>query len=142
MDEHAVAAAVLAGPDAIVAADTAGVITYWNAGAERIFGYPAAEARGASLDLIIPERLRDRHWQGWRRVMDTGRSRYGDADVLAVPGRRRDGTPLSVEFSLHPVRDPDGAVRGIAATLRDVTARFTEVRQLRRELAALRSATE
>lgn len=140
MDEHEVAAAVLAGPDAIIAADAEGVITYWNAGAERIFGYSAAEARGASLDLIIPERLRERHWQGWHRVMQSGRSRYGADDLLSVPGRRRDGTPLSVEFTIHPVRDRDGALRGIAATLRDVTTRFNETRELRKELAALRSA--
>lgn len=135
MHEAEIAAAVIAGPDAVVAADAEGVITFWNAGAERIFGFPADEAVGSSLDLIIPERLRDRHWQGWRQVMATGRSRYTDDDLLSVPGRRRDGTPLSVEFTIHPLTGPDGSLTGIAATLRDVTARFEELRALRKELA-------
>lgn len=103
IEERDVAAAVLSGPDAIIAADPSGVIIYWNAGAERIFGHPAEEALGASLDLIIPERLRDRHWQGWKQVMRTGRSRYDADDLLSVPGHRRDGTPISVEFTLHPI---------------------------------------
>ena len=59
--------------DAIIAADSDGIIRFWNPGAERIFGHAAADAIGHSLDLIIPERLRGRHWQGYRRTIATGR---------------------------------------------------------------------
>jgi PAS domain S-box-containing protein len=82
--------------DAIIAADRRGIIVYWNSGAERIFGFAAAEAIGQSLDLIIPERLRQRHWHGYEHTMTTGESRYGAGDVLAVPALRKDGTTISV----------------------------------------------
>ncbi|BBY83684.1 PAS domain S-box protein [Mycolicibacterium pulveris] len=137
MDEASIAAAILSGPDAIIAADRQGVVTFWNPGAQRIFGFTADEAVGESLDLIIPERLRARHWEGWKKVMATGQSRYGAGDLLAVPAIRRDGTRISVEFTIHPLRDEGGDMWGFAATLRDVTARFEETRQLRRQLAAL-----
>lgn len=94
-----VARAVLAGPDAIIAADRDGVITFWNPGAERIFGLTGEKAIGRSLDIIIPIRLRGLHWDGWRSVTAGGRSRYGDGDVLAVPAVGPDGAALSVEFS-------------------------------------------
>ena len=81
--------------DAIVAADEDGVVRFWNPGAERIFGYASAEAVGQTLDIIIPERQRARHWAGYRQVMATGESRYGRGDVLAVPGVRKDGGPGS-----------------------------------------------
>ncbi len=136
MDEQAIAQAILSGPDAIVAADTDGVIRFWNAGAERIFGHSAEHAIGRSLDLIIPERLRERHWAGWQQVIATGQSRYGAADLLAVPGVRQDGTTVSVEFTIHPVRDTAGQLVGLAATMRDVTQQFNELRELRRRAAA------
>jgi PAS domain S-box-containing protein len=120
--------------DAIVAADQDGVIRFWNPGAERLFGYSSAEAIGRSLDLIIPERLRDRHWDGYRKVMAGAESRYGDADLLSVPALRADGTTISVEFTVGPLRS-GGRLMGIAAILRDVTKRFEELRALRRRLA-------
>src|SRR5690348_17806723 len=88
--------------DAIVYADSEGVIRFWNAGATRIFGYPPSEAIGQSLDLIIPERQRVRHWEGYRRVMQTGQSRYGAGELLAVPALRKDGARISVEFTIVP----------------------------------------
>ncbi len=136
MDERVIAAAVLSGPDAIVCADPDGVITFWNPGAERVFGFTAAQAIGQSLDLIIPARLRERHWAGWQRVMATGESRFGAGDMLAVPAVRQDGTTISVEFTIHPLKDAEAQMIGIAATIRDVTARFEETRELRRRLAA------
>jgi PAS domain S-box-containing protein len=136
VDEQAIAQAILSGPDAIVAADTDGVIRFWNAGAERIFGHAAQDAIGQSLDLIIPERLRERHWAGWQQVIATGQSRYGAAELLAVPGVRQDGSTVSVEFTIHPVRDAGGQLAGLAATLRDVTEQFNELRELRRRAAA------
>ena len=137
-DENLIARSILSGPDAIVAADRSGVITYWNPGAQRIFGFSAAEATGRSLDLIIPERLRDAHWTGWQKVMDTGRSRYHDDDLLAVPALHRDGSTISVEFSISPLLDDDAGLVGIAATLRDVTTKFQETRALHREVRELR----
>jgi PAS domain S-box-containing protein len=128
--------------DAIVAADREGVIRFWNPGAERLFGYTGGEALGRSLDLIVPERLRARHWEGYDRVMATGQSRYGEADVLAVPALRKDGTAISVEFTIMPLRDQDGGLIALAALMRDVTKRFEETRELKRRLAeATRRAT-
>ena len=121
--------------DAIIAADAQGVIRFWNLGAERIFGFTAADAVGQSLDLIIPERQRDRHWRGYHHVMQTGRSRYGDGDILAVPGVRKDGTRISLEFTIVPLRDGSGGLTGMGAILRDVTTRFNELRTLRKKLA-------
>jgi len=140
MDESLIARAILSGPDAIVAADREGIMTFWNAGAHRIFGFTAEQALGQSLDLIIPDRLRARHWIGWQQVMTTGTSRYGAGDLLAVPALRQDGAMISVEFTIHPLRDTSGQLGGIAATLRDVTARFEETRELRRRLTALSPA--
>jgi PAS domain S-box-containing protein len=129
-------------PDAVIYADTEGKIRFWNAAANRIFGFAEGEALGASLDLIIPERLRARHWQGYDEVMRGRDSRYGEGDVLAVPAQRKDGRQISVEFTILPLRDEAGALLGIAAFLRDVTARFEEMRALRRDLAALKAQTD
>jgi PAS domain S-box-containing protein len=117
--------------DAIIAADAAGVILVWNPGAERIFGFTASDVIGQSLDVIIPEALRERHWHGYHQVMRTGTSRYGQGDLLAVPGVRKDGKRISLEFTIVPLRAKDGSLKGIGAILRDVTARFEELRSLR-----------
>jgi PAS domain S-box-containing protein len=128
--------------DAIIAADNDGIIRFWNAGAERIFGYSRGDALGQSLDIIIPERLRERHWTGYRHVMATGTSRYGRGDVLAVPGLRKDGSRLSLEFTITLLRDEYGRIAGMAAILRDVTARFEELRKLKEKLAQFSRSTE
>jgi PAS domain S-box-containing protein len=120
--------------DAIVATDRDGHITFWNPGAERIFGFAANEAVGKSLDLIIPENLRARHWEGFHHVMKTGISRYGDGDLLSVPGLTKQGRRISVEFTIVILRDETG-VAGTVALMRDVTKRFEELRELRRKLA-------
>jgi PAS domain S-box-containing protein len=123
-------------PDAIVFADAAGLIQVWNAGAARMFGFSEAEAQGQTLDLIIPAGLRERHWHGFHETMQTGQTRYGDGQILAVPAVRKDGTRLSVEFTIVPFADDSGGMTGIAAIMRDVTARFEELRDLRKQLAA------
>ena len=122
--------------DAIVAADRDGLIRFWNPGAERIFGFSSAEAVGQSLDLIIPERQRARHWDGYRAVMRTGESRYDHGDLLSVPSLRKDGARISVEFTIIPLKDAEGRMEGMAAIMRDVTKRFEELRALRQKLAA------
>jgi PAS domain S-box-containing protein len=121
--------------DAVVATDRDGKIRVWNPGAERIFGHRAAEALGQSLDLIIPERLRVRHWDGFRRVMATGGSHYGAGDLLSVPGLRKDGQRISLEFTIVPLKDEQGQMHGLAAVMRDVTSRFEEIRGLKQKLA-------
>jgi PAS domain S-box-containing protein len=122
--------------DAIIAADKGGIIRFWNPGAERIFGFAAAEAIGQSLDIIVPERLRQSHWDGYDRAMQAGRTRYSEGDVLAVPARRKEGHQISIEFTVVLLRDGRGELVGIAALLRDVTKRFEEMRTLKRQLAA------
>jgi PAS domain S-box-containing protein len=128
---------VSAMPDAIVYADAEGVIRFWNSGATRIFGFAEAEAVGRSLGIIIPERLRARHWEGFRETMRTGQSRYSEGQTLSVPAIRKDGTQISVEFTIVPFTDHSGQMIGIAAIMRDTTARFDELRNLRRQLATL-----
>ena len=121
--------------DAIIAADRDGIIGFWNPGAERIFGFISNEAIGNSLDLIIPERLRQRHWDGYDRTMRTRESRYGAGDLLAVPALRKDGATISVEFTVVALRNEKGQTVGMAAMIRDVTKRFEEIRTLKRKLA-------
>jgi PAS domain S-box-containing protein len=134
--ERMLAEAILgASGDAVIATDREGVIRFWNPGAERIFGHSTEEAIGQSLDLIIPERLRARHWEGYRQVMATGESRYDHGDLLSVPSMRSDGTRISVEFTIVPLKDASGGMDGVAAVMRDVTARFEEVKALRRQVA-------
>jgi PAS domain S-box-containing protein len=123
-------------PEAVIFADRDGIIRLWNAGAEAMFGYSAVEALGQSLDVIIPENLRGRHWEGYNRVMATGETKYGK-DLLAVPGIRKDGTRVSLEFSIVMLRDDDGELLGLAAVLRDVTARWKKEKELKDRLAAL-----
>ena len=127
---------VAAAQDAIIYADRAGSIRLWNASAAILFGYTPEEALGQSLDLIIPERLRQRHWDGYHRVMATGETKYG-RELLAVPGVRKDGTRISLEFSIAMLRDEAGNVLGIAAILRDVSERFEHDRALRARLTEL-----
>lgn len=125
--------------DAIVAADRDGIIRFWNPGAERIFGHSRADCVGQSLDLIIPPRLRQRHWGGYEQVMLTGETRYGEADVLSVPAVRKDGVTISVEFTIMLLRQ-EGQIVGIAAIMRDVTVRFRDMQALRGRLAELEGA--
>jgi PAS domain S-box-containing protein len=128
--------------EAIVYSDGQGFIRFWNPGAERMFGFMAAEAIGQSLDIIIPGSQRARHWEGFSRVMASGESRYGHGDLMAVPGLRKDGRRISLEFTIIPLLDETGRMEGMMAILRDTTKRFEEVRALRRELAAARTTME
>ena len=121
--------------DAIVATDRDGRIVYWNPGAARIFGFSSREAAGQSLDLIIPERFRARHGEGYRQVMATGQTKYA-SEVLRVPALHRDGKALSIAFTVTLLDARDGG-RVIAAIVRDETARWNEERELRKRLAEL-----
>jgi PAS domain S-box-containing protein len=119
--------------DAVIYSDREGLIGLWNNGAERMFGYSRSEALGQSLDLIIPESLRIRHWEGYHRVMAAGGSRY-ESEVLAVPALRKDGGRISVEFTLVPILDENDRLEGIAAIIRDVTERWNQEKATRQRL--------
>ncbi len=123
-------------PLAILYADREGKIRLWNSGAETVFGYTAKEALGQSLDLIVPERQRPRHWEGWEKVMASGVTKYG-RDPLAVPAIRKDGSRISIEFNVVLVRDDSGDLAGVAAMVQDVTARWQKQKELNARLAAL-----
>ena len=122
--------------DAIIVADAKGAITLWNRAAERIFGFTEADALGQSLDMIIPQRQRQRHWDGFNKTMETAVTKYG-ADVLRVPALHKDGHTLSIAFTVSMLFSPDQKLSGIAAFVRDETSRFAEERELRKRLAAL-----
>ena len=121
--------------DAIVYTDRNGVIRFWNGEAERIFGFSATEALEQSLDIIIPERQRDRHSEGYDRVIASGQSRYEKGELLSVPALRKDGHRISIEFTIVPVYNDQSIMVGMASVMRDVTARFEEMKALRRQLA-------
>jgi PAS domain S-box-containing protein len=123
-------------PLAILFADRDGRIRLWNAGAEALFGFTADEVMGQSMDLIIPERQRARHWEGWERVMASGVTRYG-RDALAVPATRKDGSRISIEFNILLVRTAAGEILGAAALIRDVTARWHREKEMKARLAVL-----
>jgi PAS domain S-box-containing protein len=124
--------------DAVVVADTSGAINLWNPAAERLFGFTQAEALGNSLDLIIPERLRERHWAGYRKTMATGETRYSH-DVLRVPAVHKDGRALSIAFKVGLLYGAQHEVTGIVAVIRDETTRYAEERNLRKRIAELES---
>lgn len=124
--------------DAIVVADAKGAITLWNPAAERMFGYAESEAMGQSLDLIIPQRQQQRHWDGYHKTMETGITRYGN-DVLRVPAVHKDGHLLSIAFTVALLHSQDGKISAIVAAIRDETIRFNEERSLRKRLMELES---
>ena len=128
---------VAAVSDAIIVADAGGAIVLWNPGAERIFGHTEAEALGKSLDLITPERLRQRHWDGYNKSMETGTTRYGAGDMLRVPAVHKDGRALSIAFTVAMLFDAQHKVSGVIAVIRDETTRFNDDRALRKRLTEL-----
>jgi PAS domain S-box-containing protein len=122
--------------DAIVYSDREGIIRLWNSGAEQMFGFTAEEALGQSLDIFIPEKQRQRHWDGYFKVMQTGVTRYA-TELLAAPAMRKDGSRISTEFSMTIIRDAAGEIAGTAAVIRDVTAKWEKEKALRGRLAEL-----
>jgi PAS domain S-box-containing protein len=139
IDDATLAQLVRTLADAVLVADADGTIVFWNAGAARLFGWQADEAIGQSLDLVVPERLRSRHWTGWHEVVASGETSYGER-LLEVPALHRDGRQLSIAFTVSLVTDPgDGRVTAIAAVLRDDTERWQQRREQRDEIARLRA---
>jgi PAS domain S-box-containing protein len=122
--------------DAVVVTDGKGDVVLWNAAATRMFGFTEAEALGQSLDLIIPERQRGRHWDGYAKTMSSGQTRYGST-LLRVPALHKDGHTLSIAFTVALLKDAQGQVEGVAAIIRDETSRFQDERALRKRLTEL-----
>ncbi len=127
---------LLAIGDGVVVSDASGAIIFWNPGAERIFGFTETDALGKSLDLIIPERQRQRHWDGYNKTMHTGQTRYGN-DLLRVPALHKEGHPLSIAFTVAMLYAADGQVSAIVAIVRDETVRWGEERDMRRRITEL-----
>ncbi len=125
-------------PLAIIFADPDGVIRLWNAGAEAMFGFTAAEALEQSMDIIIPEKHRPKHWEGYHKVMQSGVTKYG-REALAVPALTKDGRRISIEFNIALLRDEASHILGAAASIHDVTARWEREKATRARLAELES---
>ncbi len=122
--------------DAVMACDAAGAITLWNPACERMFGHTETEALGKSLDIIIPQRQQQRHWDGYAQTMASGKTKYGTT-VLRVPALHKDGHTLSIAFSVALLFGPDQKVSSIVAVVRDESAKFAEERALRKRLTEL-----
>jgi PAS domain S-box-containing protein len=131
-----VKALVAAMGDAVMVCDAQGTVLLWNPACERLFGYTEAEALGRSMDLIIPERLRGRHWEGYHKTMATGITKYG-TDLLRVPAVDKQGRSMSIAFTVALLLGSDGKVSAIASVIRDETVRFNDERALKKRVAEL-----
>jgi len=125
--------------DAIIVADSDEKIVLWNPAATRILGYSEAEALGNTLDLIVPERQRQRHNEGYSHSMQTGTTRYGTS-LLKVPAKHQDGSMLSIAFTVGMLFDENHQANGVVAIIRDETARFAEERALKKRLSDLENS--
>src|SRR5438445_8691357 len=121
---------------AIIFGDREGIVRLWNAGAEAMFGWSADETLGKSMDLIIPEKHRARHWEGYFHVMETGVTKYGQ-NVLAVPAHTKDGRRISIEFNVALLKDAEGQVLAAARGIQEVTAPWERHKTPRPRLAHL-----
>jgi PAS domain S-box-containing protein len=130
------AAVVAAIGDAVIVSDVEGNVVVWNAAAERLFGWTAAEALGQSMEIIIPERLRKRHWEGYDKSMQTGQTRYAH-DVLRVPAVDKAGRAMSIAFTVFMLFGPDGKPSACGSVIRDETERFAQDRELRKRITEL-----
>jgi PAS domain S-box-containing protein len=130
------AALVQTAGDGVMVADARGMIIFWNSACQRIFGFTSDEAMGQSLDIIIPGRQQQRHWDGYHKTMQSGITRYGN-DVLRVPAVNKEGHTLSIAFTVSLLHAADGAVSAIVAIVREETSRFNEERALRKKLMEL-----
>ena len=136
------AAMVKAVPEAIIFADLKGLVRYWNRGAEEIFGFTAQEAMGQSLDLIIPERMRQAHWDGYYKAIEYGDTYSGRGSRVTRSLHKEEGRSLYVDMSFAIVKDHEGKVIGSLAVARDATERFTAEKEMRKQIAALSANAE
>ena len=125
--------------EAVIISDRDENILFWNASAERIFGFTPDEALGKTLSIITPERFRERHSKGYFHTIQTGQTKYGHT-LLRVPAVHKDGRSISIAFSVSMLFDEQKQAIAIAAIIRDETERFQEERQLKARLAAYESS--
>ncbi len=122
--------------DALVVSDIEGKVIVWNGGAERLFGWSAQEALGQRMDMIVPQRLRQRHWEGYDQSMQTGQTKYAH-DMLRVPAVDKAGRAMSIAFTVFLLFGPDGQPTACGSVIRDETDRFAQDRALRKRIADL-----
>jgi len=122
------AAIVQSSDDAIISKDLNGIITSWNKGAERLFGYSAEDTIGKSITILIPpERLHEEH-------TILGRIRGGNRiEHYETVRRRKDGSLIDISLTISPVRDAEGNVVGASKIARDITERKKELELLQRQ---------
>jgi PAS domain S-box-containing protein len=128
-------------PDAVIFADTAGVIRAWDGAADRVFGHAAEDAIGQSLDLIVPERFREAHWRGYNRALSEGSTKYS-GQSLPTRSVRKDGMTVYVELTFAVVQNARGEVIGALAQARDITERWEREREQARRLKELENAVQ
>jgi len=113
--------------EAVLFADANEIIKIWNKKAELVFGYTSEEAIGRPLAIIIPDRFLSRHQDGYKGVMKTGVTAYDD-EVLSVPAKRKDGSTISIEFSVSIIREK-GEILGVLAIIRDTTRKWHKTKK-------------
>lgn len=123
-------------PEALIFCDMEGIIRIWNAGAEKVFGWSAAEAVGQSLDLIIPERMRQAHWDGFNQAIARGGVKPGRTSMI-TRSLHKTQEFIYVDMSFEMVKDEQGRMLGSMAVARDATKRFNDEKALRKQLAEL-----
>lgn len=123
-------------PEAVIFCDLEGVVRVWNGGAEKVFGWTAEEAIGQSLDMIIPERMRKAHWDGFNQAIARGGVKPGRTSMITRSLHKTEES-IYIDMSFEMVRNEAGDMLGSLAVVRDATKRFTEEKALRKQLAEL-----
>ncbi|GHD44095.1 PAS domain S-box-containing protein [Marinobacter persicus] len=126
-------------PDAMIFADTEGRILVWNEAAERVFGFTKEQAIGESLDIIIPEKLREPHWRGYDEAIKNAGTKYW-GQSMPTKAIHSEGSMIYVELGFSIVLDDDGKVIGVLSSGRDITERFQKEKENKKRLAELEKA--
>ena len=113
--------------EAVLFADANEIIKIWNKKAELVFGYTSEEAIGRPLAIIIPDRFLSRHQDGYKGVIKTGVTAY-DGKILSVPAKRKDGSTISIEFSVSIIQEK-GEILGVLAIIRDTTEKWHKTKK-------------
>lgn len=114
-------------PDGIIYSDAQGKVAYWNAAAEKIFGFTAEQAMGQSLDIIIPEKLREPHWRGFYAAMEAGTTKH-KGKALPTRGLKADGSVIYVELSFAVIVDDQGKAIGALSQARDIDESYRKAK--------------
>ncbi|MFB1010207.1 MAG: PAS domain S-box protein [Thiopseudomonas sp.] len=117
--------------DALIYSATDGTIQRWNAASEQLFGFSKADAMGQSLDIIIPEHLREAHWRGFDAAVASGQLKLSGKPTL-TRALHRDGHKIYVEMTFALVKNEAGEVQGSVSMARDVTERIEKEKAARK----------